>query len=119
MAASRRLARSSAICCPCVYGPAMQQIVVVLPRGVYRDGFPVWVNRVDPAMSVTCPLYLRLLSNWCGAAKRRDVPEAELEPDTKAERIISSKALSRPRALSPLTQLRSGRLRSDRRCYNQ
>ena len=35
-------------------------------------------NRVDPAMSVTCPLYPQLLSNWCGAAKRRDVPEADL-----------------------------------------
>jgi hypothetical protein len=45
---------------------------------VRRMAGPVWVNRVDPAMSVTCPLYPQLLSNWCGAAKRRDVPGADI-----------------------------------------
>ena len=49
------------------------------PRGRMLGWSPVTrclsrVNRVDPAMSVTCPLYPQLLSNWCGAAKRRDVP---------------------------------------------
>src|SRR5215475_6080006 len=29
-------------------------------------------------MSVTCPLYPQLLSNWCGAAKRRDVPIGDI-----------------------------------------
>jgi len=37
---------------------AVQQIVVVLPRGVYRDGFPLRVIRYrgDPAASQPCPL---------------------------------------------------------------
>ena len=25
----------------------------------------MWVNRIDPAMPVTRPLYPQLLSNWC------------------------------------------------------
>jgi hypothetical protein len=54
-----------------------QQIRVVLLRGVYRDQLPARVNRVDSAMSVTYPLHPQPLSNWCGAAKRRDVSGAE------------------------------------------
>ena len=38
----------------------------------------LWVNRVDPAMSMTCPLWPPLLSDWCGAAKRRDVPTTDI-----------------------------------------
>jgi len=41
---------------------AVQQIVVVLPRGVYRDGFPLRVIRyrgdpaASPAMSAVTPI---------------------------------------------------------------
>src|SRR5215471_12251187 len=45
------------------------------------------VNRVDPATSVTCPLYPQLLSNWCGAAKRRDVPRPDTDPTRGIVRI--------------------------------
>src|SRR5215472_10287126 len=57
---------------PCTYPPSLQRIIKNA-RGRLR------VNRVDPAMSVTCPLYPQLLPNSCGAAKRRDVPGVDVQ----------------------------------------
>jgi hypothetical protein len=44
----------------------VQQIVVELRWGVYTDAFPLWVNRVDFAMSAIGPLTLQ--KRTCGLA---------------------------------------------------
>ena len=53
--------------------PQLHETLLQRTAGPY-----IRVNRVDPAMSVTCPLYPQLLPSWCGAAKRRDVPTTDI-----------------------------------------
>jgi len=41
----------------------MTEVLKSVIAAIGTAGQYMWVNRVDPAVSVTCPLYSKLLSN--------------------------------------------------------